>query len=71
MELSLSGIEVRIIERLLREYQARQAGEADMEEREAVESLLHRLSHPMRGGLEQSDAALMTDVGESVRPPRS
>ena len=68
MELSLSGAETRLIERLLQDYQDRSSG-LSAEERELVANLLHRLSHPMRGGLAQDDSALLTDVGGSIAPP--
>jgi hypothetical protein len=66
MELSLSEAEVRLVERLLNEHQSGLPTDGSGEERELVATLLHKLSHPMRGVIEQDDSALLTDVGESI-----
>jgi hypothetical protein len=66
MDLDLSETEVQLIERLLRAFvEQTQSGAESVA---IAQELLHRLAHPMRGGLEQSDQALMTDVGESIAP---
>jgi hypothetical protein len=66
MDIDLSEEEVQLIERLLKAYVEQAQSDADSVA--IAEELLHRLTHPMRGGLEQSDQALMTDVGESIAP---
>ena len=68
MEISLSEAEVALIERLLRQYQAGLT--KGVGEQELVALLLHKLSHPMLGALDQEDAALLTDVGGSITPMR-
>jgi hypothetical protein len=66
MDLDLSEAEVQLIERLLRAYV--EQTQSDAESVATAEDLLHRLTHPMRGGLDLSDQALVTDVGESIAP---
>jgi hypothetical protein len=71
MEFDLSAPESQLLQRLLRDHQsalARNPAAGAEEEVQLVERLLRKLTHPMRGGVEQSDGALMSDVGESIAP---
>ena len=71
MEFDLSAPESQLLERLLNDHRGAltgQGGPESAQELLLVDKLLRKLTHPMRGGIEQSDSALLSDVGESIAP---
>jgi hypothetical protein len=69
MEFDLSAPESQLLERLLEEHRRKLLDTGGHGVDVAlVDGLLRKLIHPMRGGVDQSDSALMSDIGESIAP---
>ena len=71
MDLDLSGPETSLLERLLNERKVSLAsgrGNGGDEEMELIDRLLRKITHPMRGGIDQSESALLSDIEESIAP---
>jgi hypothetical protein len=66
MEFDLSAPEYELLNRLLTKYRAAMFDLGATETAELVDGLLHKLNHPMRGGVDQPDEALYSDIGESI-----
>jgi hypothetical protein len=68
MEFDLSAPECELLNRLLSKYRDAMADLGQTEAAELANGLLHKLNHPMRGGVDQPDEALYSDIGESIPP---
>ena len=66
MEFDLSAPDCELLNRLLTKYRATMSDLGAAEATELVDGLLRKLNHPMRGGVDQPDEALDSDIGESL-----
>ena len=66
MEFDLSAPESELLNRLLTKYRSTMADMGATDATELVDGLLRKLNHPMRGGVDQPDEALYSDIGESI-----
>ena len=66
MEFDISAPECDLLNRLLTKYREAMADVGATEAAELADGLLHKLNHPMRGGVDQPDEALYSDIGESI-----
>ncbi|HEX5141659.1 MAG TPA: hypothetical protein VFX19_11985 [Dehalococcoidia bacterium] len=69
MEFDLSAPESQLLEQLLQERREKLVASGNHGDDVAVvDKLIRKLVHPMRGGIDQSDSALMSDIGDSIAP---
>lgn len=68
MEFDLSAPECELLNRLLTKYRSTMAELGASDASELADGLLRKLNHPMRGGVDQPDEALYSDIGKSIPP---
>jgi hypothetical protein len=66
MEFDISAPECELLNRLLSKYRDAMADLRQAEAAELADGLLRKLNHPMRGGVDQPDEALYSDIGASI-----
>ena len=66
MEFDISAPECELLNRLLTKYSDAMADLGMQEASELADGLLRKLNHPMRGGVDQPDEALYSDIGASI-----
>lgn len=68
MEFDISAPECELLNRLLTKYRAAMTDIGETGAAELADGLMRKLNHPMRGGVDQPDAALYSDIGKSIPP---
>ena len=66
MEFDISAPECELLNRLLTKYREAMSDVGMQEASELADGLLRKLNHPMRGGVDQPDEALYSDIGASI-----
>ena len=66
MEFDLPAPECELLNRLLTKYRETVSDLGAADATELVDGLLRKLNHPMRGGVDQPDEALYSDIGASI-----
>jgi len=68
MEFDISAPEYELLNRLLTKYRSTMADLRANDATELADGLLRKLNHAMRGGVDQRDEALYSDIGASIPP---
>ena len=66
MEFDISAPECELLNRLLTKYRDAMSDLGMQEASDLADGLLRKLNHPMRGGVDQPDEALYSDIGASI-----
>jgi hypothetical protein len=66
MEFDLSAPECELLDRLLTKYRSTMDDLGNSDAAELADGLLRKLNHSMRGGVDQPDEALYSDIGASI-----